>query len=140
MLRITKRVKELTDEEVKMIPTIEVTFNPSDVGARMTLEIGDLSVYEDVYKHQVLKLFPIMTTWNEIMASGTFKRRLPLRIFVGKTESANNYRGRYYRYEVILPNKGAISSMFPDRINDYLKEREGANLRDHIHLVDGEWL
>lgn len=137
MLKITKRVKELTDQELSMVPTIEVTFNPSDIGARMTLDIGELSMYEDIPKHQILKLFDTTKTWADIMAGGEFKRKLPMRIFVGKAE---NFKGRYYRYELILPGRGAISSMLPERIRDHLKEREGANLKDYIQLVDGEWL
>lgn len=137
MLRITKRVKELTDQEVSLIPTIDVLFSPSNTGALMTLDIGDLTHEEEIPKHQILKLFAPTVTWMEIMAKGEFKRKLPLRIFIGK---ADNFKGRYYRYELILPGRGAISSMLPEPIRDYLKEREGANLKDYIHLVDGEWL
>ena len=137
MLEITKRVKELTDQEINLIPTIEATFKPTNTGARMTLDIGELSMDEDIPKHQILKLFAPNVTWADIMAGGEFKRKLPLRIFVGKTD---NFKNRYYRYELILPGKGAISSMLPERIKDHLKEREGANLRENIHLIDGEWL
>lgn len=137
MLAITKKAKELSDIELALIPTIEVKFVPGAAQTRMTINLGDLSMFEDVPKHQVLKLFDIHVTWSDIMAGGEFTRKLPFRIYVGKTD---NFRGRYYRYEVILPGRGVISSMLPERIRGYLKERQGGDLADHVHLIDGEWL
>jgi len=137
MLSITKKAKELSDQELSLIPTIRAKFVPSNAGAVMSIEFGDLSVFENIPKHQILKLFEYSMSWADIMAGGEFVRELPLRIYIGKTE---NYRGRYYRYELILPGRGAISSMLPERIRDYLKQTQGRDYIDHIHLVDGEWL
>lgn len=138
MLEITRKAKELSDIELMAIPKVAVRFTPGHSTTRADIPFGDLGYYLDIPKYQVIKIFAYQKTWDEVMADGEIVVDLPLRVFVSKTENANNYRKRYWRFELITPTRNVISGFLPERIIDYLTKTK--QMTNHIILVNGEWV
>lgn len=126
MLEINKKASELSEVELKKIPSILLKMTLTDTGSVVHIPFGDLEVYKDLDRRTTLSVIDTDSSWDTIRKkTPVLTLEMPLRLFFGVTNNERNYRGVYCRYELISKRtKKVIQGFLPDAVYAHIKDHK----------------
>lgn len=131
------RAKELTFEEIKMIPTVNIRFRYRINRFQGVLTLQGYKETRDFYffpsEDDILRVFPTKSEMS-LKENGEVSAKMPLRISFGRTDKSNDF-GYYGRFELLIlnENRNVIAGMLPADIRDFIIKHY-KSMKDYIYF------